>query len=67
MLNELNKRNTETVEQALKDMYSKIQEQQIRIDGLLNTLSILSAKLNTLELTLMLQKAKSMGTGPSEK
>jgi len=33
-MQELNRRNTETVEYALKDMYCKIQEQQIRIDGL---------------------------------
>ena len=64
-MQDINHRNTETVEQALKDMYIKIQTQQIRIDQLNAALSGMTERLNVLEQMLIIQKVKSMGSGPS--
>ena len=65
-MQELNRRNTETTEQALKDMYKKIEEQQIRINGLNTTLSSMYERMNAIEKMVMLYKAKITGTGPTE-
>lgn len=65
-MQEISRRNTETVEMALKDMYIKISEQQRNIESFQNTLTSFSEKINALERMLMLQKATSIGHGPSE-
>ncbi len=64
---ELNRRNTETAEQAIKDMYSKIEEQQTRINGLNATMSTMMDRMNQLEQMVHLQKIQSTGTGASVK
>ena len=64
---ELNKRNTGIIEQALKDMYKKIQEQQISINGLNTTMGSVYERINVLEKMIMLHKAKITGTGPTVK
>lgn len=66
-MKELNERNTETVEHAMKDMYDKIQDQQIRIDSLNAALSSMTERLNALERMIIIQKAQSFGNGPSVK
>jgi len=66
-MQDLNRRNTETVEQVLKDMYEKIQIQQIRIDQLNTALSSMVERLNILEKMIINQKVNSIGTGPSVK
>ena len=63
----ITRRNTETVEAAIKDMYAKIYEQQKRIDALQTALSSATEKINSLERQLMLMRAKSIGSGPSVK
>ncbi len=66
-MNPITKRNTDTVERVLKDMYAKIYEQQIRIDALQTALSSAFEKINSLEQQIMLLRAKNMGNGPSVK
>lgn len=66
-MKELNKRNTETVEQVLKKMSTQILEQEIRISGLLGSISNALARIETLEKVILLQKASSFGHGPSVK
>ncbi len=61
----LNKRNTETVEIKLRELSQQILDQHVRIDTLLNTLSSMSERMNALELMVLQQKAKSVGTGAS--
>lgn len=63
----VNKRNTETFEQAIKDLTAKVMEQQIVITGLTNTIGTLNNKLNELESLIMILKIRSVGTGPSVK
>lgn len=64
-IQKLNHRNTITVEQALKQLTTKIENQQIRIDGLNSTMSIMAEKMNFLEKLIIEHKIKSIGTGPS--
>ena len=66
-MQELNKHNTEAVEQALKYMNAHILEQQIRINGFNNTISTMSERMNQLEQMVVLQKVQSTGRGPSVK
>ena len=65
-MNETNHRNIKVVEQALEDMYKKIEEQQIRIDGLSNGMSSLMERQNFLERMVYEMKVKLTGTGPTE-
>lgn len=62
-MQELNRRNTETVEFAMQDMYKKIYEQQARIDGLNAVMSGMIEKLSQMEQMLFILKAKASGTG----
>lgn len=64
-MNELNKRNTETVEIVMKQQNMKIEEQQIRIDQLSNAVTNLTQQVADLKIMVVMQKAKSMGSGPS--
>jgi hypothetical protein len=61
----LNKRKTETVEVKLRELNLEIFNQHARIDSLQNTLSSMSERMNALEMMLLQQKAKSIGTGAS--
>jgi prefoldin subunit 5 len=67
LMEEINKRNTESFEQALKTLTHQIEEQQKQIDGLMNTIGTLSSRVNAVELFTNLQRAKTIGNGPSEK
>lgn len=62
---ELPRKNANSVMQALEQMTKIVENQQIRIDGLNSAVSTLSTRLNALELIINLQKAQSMGTGPT--
>lgn len=64
-LHTLNRRNTETVEIKLKELNLEIFNQHARIDTLQTALSSMSERLNALELMLLQQKVKSIGTGAS--
>jgi vacuolar-type H+-ATPase subunit D/Vma8 len=66
-MDEINKRNTESFKQAMERLTHQLEEQQKQINGLLNTISTLSARVNAVELSNNLQKAKAIGSGPSEK
>ena len=62
-MEKINRRNTETIEQKLKDMTIQILEQQIRIDGLNNSMSSLMERQNSLERMVYDIKIKLTGTG----
>lgn len=64
-LEEVSRRNTLAVEQALKEMTQRILEQQKRIDGLNAAMSGLTDKQNKLENMLYMMKSQSVGTGPT--
>ena len=66
-MDEINRRNTVTVELTLKNMSAQILSQQIRIDGLNNVMSTMSERINQLEHIILLQKVQSTGTGASVK
>ena len=66
-IKELNKRNTETVEQAIKDLYAKINDLTIILAGYQNSVGGLIERQNTLEQQLLIQKFqfKLTGIGPT--
>ena len=66
-MNDLNRRNTETVEQALKEMSTKIYDQHVRIDSLNTALSSMSERLNSLETMVVRQKIELTSHGASVK
>ena len=64
-MDELNRRNTETVEKKLKEMSATIYEQTVLINNLHNTLSSISDRMNMLETMVLKLKANMTGTGAS--
>jgi uncharacterized coiled-coil protein SlyX len=64
-MNELNRRNTESVEFKLNEMNTEIYKQKIKIEQLQTTLSSMSERMNALESMVLQQKAKMAGTGAS--
>ena len=66
-IQDLNHRNTITVEQALKEMSAQILSQQIRIDSFNNTMGTIYERMNQLEQMVFLHKVQSVGRGPSVK
>ena len=66
-MDELNRRNTETVKQAIKDMSNQVFAQQIKIDGLNSTITTLNSRIDNLERTVNLLRAMLMGSGPTSR
>jgi len=66
-MQELNKRNTETVEQALKDMYKKIESQEIRINQLNTGMSAMTERFISLEKQLLIERMRHQSHGASVK
>lgn len=64
-MDDLNKRNTETVKQALKEMSDKVFAQQTKIDGLNASITTLNSRIDNLEVTVNLLRAMLMGRGPT--
>lgn len=64
-MEDLNKRNTETVKQALKEMSDKVYAQQTKIDGLNASITTLNSRIDNLEVTVNLLRAMLMGRGPT--
>jgi len=65
MQEQLNKRNTETFEQAIKELYEKSYDQRVYVDQLHSGLLALQERLNALEQQLIIQKVQLTGLGPS--
>ena len=65
-LKELNQRNTQAVEQALKDMNERIYDAQKQINGLNDTLAGIIERLIVIEQFVAIQKVKFTGRGPTE-
>ena len=66
-MNEIDRRNTETIEQALKDTYDKIYDLNNRITFQNSAIMSLIEKMTILEAMTQLQKMKLTGLGPSVK
>lgn len=66
-MQELNRRNTETVELVLKDMSDRIYNQQIQVNNLHTALCNMTERLNSLEQTLIIQRVQLTGLGPSKR
>lgn len=66
-MDELNRRNTETVKQTLKGMSDQVFAQQIKIDGLNSTITTLNSRIDDLERTVNLLRAMLMGSGPTSR
>ena len=64
-MDELTRRNTESMSAKLKEMSSQIDEQHIRIDSLHNTISGMGERMNQLEQMVFNFKVKLTGTGAS--
>lgn len=59
------RRNGLAVEQALRQMTTLLDAQQRRIDGLVNTLSSLAARLDLIEQAVARQRITALGNGPT--
>ncbi len=66
-MDELNRRNTETVRQTLKGMSDQVFAQQVKIDGLNSTITTLNSRIDNLERTVNLLRAMLMGSGPTSR
>ena len=66
-IDQLNKRNTETVEVVLRVMQKEITDIKIVIASLNNTMGGLIERQNQLEQKVNIQKVAVMGLGPSVK
>lgn len=64
-MDKLDKRNTAAAAQSIKEFDEIVREQQIRIDGLVATVSNLQARLNQLEQSLAMMRVAAQGRGPS--
>ena len=67
MIDLLNHRNTETVEQALKDIYDKVYALDNKVTLQNSALMSLTEKVTLLEAVVQIQKMKLTGLGPSVK
>lgn len=67
LIKELNRRNTETVEQVIKELYAKINDLTIMLNGYQNSIAVLTERQSALEKQLVLQKFqyKLTGIGPT--
>lgn len=66
-MNELNRRNTEIVEQALKDIYDKIYALNNKVTKQNSAIMSLTEKITVLEAIIQIQKMKLTGLGPTVK
>ena len=66
-IDQLNRRNTETVEVVLRVMQKEITDIKIVIASLNNTMGGLIERQNQLEQKVNIQKVQMMGLGPSVK
>ena len=64
-LKELNRRNTVTVEAAMKDLYAQLYFKQTQLDQVNAGLASLQERMNNLEQQLIIQKVQLTGLGPS--
>lgn len=61
----ITKKNTAAFQQGLEHLNVKVHEQQVRIDTLQAAMGAISEKINAMEKMLMVNKAMSIGNGPS--
>lgn len=64
---QLNKRNTQTAEVAIADLYKKLYEVMNVVSLQQQAIGSLQLRLNDLEQKLILQKVQMTGLGPSVK
>jgi hypothetical protein len=61
----VNRRNTVTIEEALREMRAKLATQQERIDGLVKTVSGLLGRQSELEQNVAVLRGRFAGNGPT--
>lgn len=61
----VNRKNTAAIEQALKEMIFKIEEQDKKITTMHTTLVSMSERMTSLENQIIIFKTRNIGTGPS--
>ena len=66
-MEDLNRRNTETVKLTLKDMLERLYAQQARIDGLNATITTSNSRIDELQQSVNMLRAIIMGRGPTSK
>lgn len=62
---DLPRRNGQSVLEALRGQDVKLAEQQLRIDGLNQTVATLLLRVHQVEQFVAIQKVVNMGTGPT--
>lgn len=67
MSDEINRRNTESVFQQLKDMDVRVRELKVHHDTMLALVASINDRLLAVEQVLIGHRIKAMGTGPTEK
>lgn len=55
--------NIQAVQQSIRMMNSKIDEQNVKINGFVSTISTMQTQLNSMNQRLAIQAAKSFGSG----
>jgi len=63
----LSRRNGAAAEIALREQDAIIRAQQIRIDGLLNSISSLNERVTALETANAMRRVSELGRGPTVK
>jgi prefoldin subunit 5 len=63
----LNKKNTLAISQQLKQLQEQLFSLEEKMNGLVGTIQTLNSRLNNLETTNLIQKARLIGTGPTVK
>lgn len=66
-MDELNRRNTETVKQTIKDLTEKVYAQQTILNEQNNTIKTLGNKVDELARTVNMLRAVVTGTGPTSR
>jgi len=61
----LSRRNQAAVEQQLRELDIIVRDQQIRINGLINSISTLCKRIEELEQTVALLRINKIGNGPT--
>lgn len=66
-MDELTRRNTETVKLTIKEMVQKVHDQDVKINGLNATISTLNTRMDDLQRNYNLLRAMLTGSGPTSR
>jgi prefoldin subunit 5 len=66
-MDDLNKRNTESVKLSLQKAMDMAHDQQVQIDNLQSTIGTLNNKVDEMQRTISMLRAMAMGSGPTSR